>query len=329
MNERIAQLYDRYCPPELPLDFGAIDELPVRLQPAPTWRSVQQPSAYVAKMLLSYHYFKRKSMDELFAAINGPTWAFIDCGAFSASTQGAHIDIEQYAAWCLANAEHFFVVSSLDSIGDPVVTLRNQRIMESLGVDALPVFHIGEDWRYLEAYCEQYAYVALGGMVGYKGDVNNFLARSFAIGERHSTVFHGFGQTRPEQLRLFPFFSVDSSSWGMGHRFGQLDVWDDAHHTLRSLTFKEAMQPANAGLVRAHGVEPDRFHPDNYHANYAASLNAVAWSQYADHVATLHGPVHIRDGSRPPGLHMFLVDGASSNLIPAMNHIHHVLGGHQ
>lgn len=329
MRDHIARLHDQFCPPELALDFGEITELPARLSQHPVWPQIAAPGGYVGKILLSYHYFKAKDMDELYAQMTCDTFTFIDCGAFSAATQGAVIDIEQYAEWCLKYQRHFFVCSSLDSIGDPVQTLRNQQRMEQLGVDALPVFHVGEDTRYLEAYCEQYAYVALGGMVGYRGDVHNFLAKAFAIGERYNTVFHGFGQTRPECLRLFPFFSVDSSSWGVGHRYGVLELWDEERNELVSLSFEQATQPRNHDLVRAHGIEPDAFTKENFHHHSASKVNAVAWTRYGSWVHSLHGDITPRDNSRPAGLHLFLVDGASSNLIPAMNHTNDVLGGAQ
>lgn len=315
----------KYVPPELALDWGDLPELPQRTADHPVWPTVPDVDGYVGKVLLSYHYFKAKDIEAILADCGCPTFVFIDCGAFSASTQGVEIDIEAYAEWCLEHQRHFFVVSSLDSIGDPVATLRNQQRMEALGVDALPVFHVGEDLRYLEAYCEQYAYVALGGMVGYTGNINNWLAKCFLVGDKYDTVFHGFGQTREEQLRVFPFFSVDSSSWGMGHRYGMLDLWHPEQAALVSTPIKEAQQYAD--LLHLHGVDPALLEPEVFHHHTASKINAVAWTRYAQHVRDRHGPVSVRDGSRPDGLHMFLVDGASSNLVPAIRHTAEQVGG--
>lgn len=51
------------------------------------------------KFLLSYHYFKSEDLDALVEQMPVRPMLFADSGAYSAYSQGAVIDIKEYAAW--------------------------------------------------------------------------------------------------------------------------------------------------------------------------------------------------------------------------------------
>lgn len=272
--------------------------------------------------LLSFWYFKNQDVEELQAQLGGAR-IFVDSGAYTAKTQGADIDIEEYVAWLNKWAPRLEAFVNLDVIGDAEATCRNQLAMEAMGVDCLPVFHGGEDWRYLEAYCEQHPYVALGGMVGFQGSgVMRWVAQCFEIGAKYGTAFHGFGQTSADMLAEFPWYSVDSSSWGGGHRFGRIDLWDHrAAEFVRVEVGDADTVYRHAELVRDHGVDPDCLADrEQYHARHAIAASSYAWRRYADFLRRRHGPVAVRDGSRAPGLHLYLVDGSTQNLRQAADH---------
>lgn len=174
--------------------------------------------------LESYHYFNtQKDADRTRAA---GVKVFLDSGAFSAFTKGIHVDIEEYCRFCRDNADIIEVASVLDAVGDPLKTWQNQKIMESLGVNALPCFHYGEDERYLEHYVENYPHITLGGMVPISTrDLFVWLDHIFAkyitdaSGGARVRV-HGFGMTSIPLMERYPWFSVDSSSWVQFSSFG-------------------------------------------------------------------------------------------------------------
>lgn len=174
--------------------------------------------------LESYHYFNtQKDADRTRAA---GVKVFLDSGAFSAFTKGIHVDIEEYCRFCRDNADIIEVASVLDAVGDPLKTWQNQKIMESLGVNALPCFHYGEDERYLEHYVENYPHITLGGMVPISTrDLFVWLDHIFAkyitdaSGAARVRV-HGFGMTSIPLMERYPWFSVDSSSWVQFSSFG-------------------------------------------------------------------------------------------------------------
>lgn len=174
--------------------------------------------------LESYHYFNTEK-DAARTRAAGVK-VFLDSGAFSAFTKGIHVDIEEYCRFCRDHADIIEVASVLDSVGDPLKTWQNQKIMESLGVNALPCFHYGEDERYLQHYVENYEHITLGGMVPISTrDLFVWLDHIFAkyitdaSGAARVRV-HGFGMTSIPLMERYPWFSVDSSSWVQFSSFG-------------------------------------------------------------------------------------------------------------
>lgn len=278
------------------------------------------------KMLLSYWYFRKVNLDDFLGKYTVPVQVFADSGAYSAGMQGVDIDIVDYARWLKQWAHHFETFVNLDVVhytardpeADARDTLVNQRRMEDeLGIRPVPVFHGGEPLEYLERYCAEYPYVAIGGMVGAPAVVLRWLVRCFEIGREHGAVFHGFGQTKHKIITKLPFYSVDSSSWGGGHRYGGVDLWDGRAHkfvTVRVGGGKATME--KAALIREHGVDPkciaDREH---YHQRYAIACAARAWRKYELWLRRLHGEVPLP--GRKAGLHLYLAEGSTSNLIEA------------
>lgn len=179
------------------------------------------------RLLASYHYYRTwdfdKKIDQYFQKTRPVIFA--DSGAFSATSQGAVIDIDDYARW-LKRWQHVFeVYANLDIIGDAVATQRNQDYLEKEhGLSPLPVFHIGSDFSHLERLAEQYDYIALGGLVPhlrYTKRVMTWLLKCFKVANGRAR-FHGFGCTNWTILMSLPWRSVDSTSWTSGFRYGDL-----------------------------------------------------------------------------------------------------------
>lgn len=182
------------------------------------------------RILLSYHYHRTLELERLVnEAYDGDAPdIFIDSGAFSAMTQGAKVDVKDYAAWVKANLPFITTYANLDVIMDGAATLKNQRLLEDeCGLAPLPVFHVNEDFSYLDLYSEEYDYIALGvaGMQTRKQELFRWLAACFRMaGDR--AVFHGFGLTAWDIIYSFPWYSVDSASWGSGFLYGRVPLFD-------------------------------------------------------------------------------------------------------
>lgn len=192
------------------------------------------------RILISYHYFKNVDMDAVMRELFVEPYpeVFLDSGAWSAFTCGVPIDIAEYQAFVRRFSHWFTVVSNLDDMRNPATTYRNQKLMEDAGIPVLPAFHVGEDFSNLERYLDEgYNYIGVGGMVPYlktPKKVIPWLLKAFRLAKDRA-VFHGFGATCWEIASSLPWYSVDSSSWTAGIRFGTVPVFDHAVGKFQSL----------------------------------------------------------------------------------------------
>jgi len=163
---------------------------------------------------------------------------FLDSGAFSAWSRGVKIDIEEYISFIKKHSDVISIYANLDVIGgDSGVpgeetarrTLENQRIMEKAGLSPLPVFHYGEPYEYLEKYVEEYDYIALG-VAGNSGVklvpwLNECFSKYICDEDGLPKVkVHGFAVTSLKLMIMYPWFSVDSTSWVITSRMGSIFV---------------------------------------------------------------------------------------------------------
>lgn len=145
---------------------------------------------------------------------------FLDSGAYSAYTKGASIDLNEYINFIKKHEKHFEVYANLDVIGNARETLKNQKIMEKAGLNPLPTFHFGEDFKYLKYYVKKYKYIALGGMALIRNKQKLILWLNYCF-EKYicredgfpKCKVHGFGMADFDLIKRFPWYSVDSTSW--------------------------------------------------------------------------------------------------------------------
>ncbi len=215
------------------------------------------------RLLVSYHYHRTTDLAELVDSFGGDVDLFADSGAYSAATTGATIRVADYAAWLADWAPLWTVRSGLDVIGDHEATARNTEALRAAGADVIPVFHVGEPWSVLEVLCATNPYVALGGMALHavgaskQRPLMRWLVKCFRIAEQHGTRFHGFGMTSAQLVKSLPFYSVDSSSYTLGIRWGLAYLWNEPALRMESILFRnpDEVRP-HADLFRTHGLDP-------------------------------------------------------------------------
>lgn len=156
---------------------------------------------------------------------------FLDSGAFSAESQKVHIDINEYIDFIKEHEEVIDVYANLDVIGNAEATWKNQMIMEKAGLKPLPVFHYGEDLKWLKKLLDKgYDYISLGGMVPISTkDLFHWLDDLFSnYLTDHSGMpivkVHGFGLTVLRLMLRYPWYSVDSTSWVVTGRMGAIFI---------------------------------------------------------------------------------------------------------
>jgi hypothetical protein len=283
------------------------------------------------RLLVSYHYHRGTDLAELVDSFGGDVDLFADSGAYSAATTGATIRVADYAAWLRDWAPLWTVRAGLDVIGDHEATARNTEALRAAGADVMPVFHVGEPWSVLEDLCATNSYVALGGMALHavgaskQKPLMRWLVRCFQIAAAHGTRFHGFGMTSAQLVKNLPFYSVDSSSYTLGIRWGLAYLWNADALRMESVLFRNPNEVRpHADLFRAHGLDPAAVvRPDFMRAGtptFAAervAVGAAGARAYALMERTLTTRHHVQAPPLPrcddPGTKVYLAVGGESD----------------
>jgi hypothetical protein len=132
----------------------------------------------------------------------------LDSGAFSAWNSGTKIDLADYTA--AAKDFQCDEVFGLDVVWNPEATQRNLEAMWEAGVDAIPCFHGGSPWRWLD-WAAQRPKIAVSSRLPKKRE---WLLQVFA--RVHPKRVHGFALAGRTMLSTVPFDSVDACSWEFG-----------------------------------------------------------------------------------------------------------------
>lgn len=240
-------------------------------QAPPLAEGLRRESTPELSLLVSFYYFARWNLRRIHSKFPGIKLnLFVDSGGFSAATCGGVVRLKDYAAWVEKNRQYIDVYANLDVIGDPEKTARNQAILESEGLRPVPVFHVGSDFKHLEAILERgYDYIAFGGMVPYlRGSavpLMKWLHRAFSFIDPTKTRVHGFGVgTTWRVARDYPWFSIDSSAWTSVFQFRVASVFDEGRGDfvqidLGSMGKGEVLKYGS--LIRSYGFSPNDFYP--------------------------------------------------------------------
>ncbi len=279
-----------------------------------------RPAFRPHRMLFSYHYAKRLDITEfLTVKLSHRPVVFADSGAYSALSLGTEIDIGAYSEWLHENGHLFEVYANLDSIESAAKSLSNQQEMERRGLRPIPVYHTGEPWKYFDQYIAEHPYVALGGAVGHpQSSLMPWLVECFRRRNEAGSPaqFHGFGMTGSRTIKAFPWYSVDSSSWGSGYRFGHLLLFDPVRSKMTKVQFFTKDVLRYAKLIRSYGGDPGHFlNRKNYHHSHAAYLGARSWRALEDWLRQRHGPVELSE--RDAGGHIYFVHTGGDLTNPA------------
>lgn len=177
----------------------------------------------------------------------------VDSGAYTAFTQGKKIDIVEFGAKMLELSPKKFI--NLDVIGDAVETTQNQKYLESLGLNPIPVWHHGSAYESLNELVKKYDLIAIGGLVttGISSKKRNEILKTI-IQMFPLTKFHGLGVgTAVDGL-----YSGDSTAWIAGARYGRLITKKGSVNLSGSYFTKHELLRHNIRGILRYG-QPDEF----------------------------------------------------------------------
>lgn len=194
----------------------------------------------------------------------------LDSGAFTFFSNGKAVDwedyIKRYAAFIIRNkVDHFFELDIDPLVGYQKVLYYRAMLEDLVGKPCIPVWHKSRGLREYEKICEDYSYIAIGGIVTKEITRKDYkhLPRLLNDAHKAGARVHGLGFTSLSYLPEYHFDSVDSTSWTAGNRFGHIYKFDGK--TMRQIKRAEGQRIA----VAKHALI------NNY-------VEWIKFSQYAD-----------------------------------------------
>ena len=156
----------------------------------------------------------------------------LDSGAFTFFTKSQGVNwyeyIEKYAAYINDNKIKLFFELDIDSVVgyDEVLKLR-KKLEKLTGRQCIPVWHKSRGKENFVRMCQEYPYVAIGGIVSKEivREEYKYLPLFINTAHKYGAKIHGLGFTNPNDLVSCHFDSVDSSVWTHGNRFGYIYVF--------------------------------------------------------------------------------------------------------
>lgn len=284
------------------------------------------------RVLVSYHTYSkptnRGKMAELVGHIEHdsgcPAQVFVDSGAFTAHMAGIKISASEYGDWLHEYKPLVNCYASLDVIGDYRGSMRNLRELEAMGLAPMPVWHAGEPFEVLRDYCQDYRYVAIGGIVNRNmRELGPHLVRWFRLGAETQTAFHGFGMTDWGCIATFPWYSVDSSSAGSAYRYGNVHVFlSDSGEFKTARLYDRKAWGRYGPHARALGIDPEVFiDKAKYHHAYAVAMSWSQWWKAEEYLRVRHQQQPMQGPGRPPdvavlepGPFLYIAEGADRNI---------------
>lgn len=159
----------------------------------------------------------------------------LDSGAFTfmSSLKGGTVNwddyIKRYADFINEyNVKYFFELDIDVIVGiKEVERLRNK--LESLtNKKCIPVWHKSRGKQYWLDMVKSYDYIAIGGIVTREIKPKEYPYFTWLLNEakKENCKVHGLGFTNLTGLHKYPFYSVDSTSWLRGNRFGSVSYFN-------------------------------------------------------------------------------------------------------
>ena len=182
-----------------------------------------------SKYLLESFYYIKPWQAELMQSAKE---FVLDSGAFSfMQDEKKTVNWEEYANRYADFINEYDIKLYIELDLDYIIGVERSRELRKLlenktGKKAIPVWHKIRGKQEFFDMCEQYEYVALGGIVGqrWKG-VEQYFPWFIKEAHKRGARIHGLGYTKVSNLPKYHFDSVDSTRWNCS-RFGRIEYFD-------------------------------------------------------------------------------------------------------
>lgn len=165
-------------------------------------------------LLLSYFYFKHKSISEVIEELGYKPNIILDSGAFSAKNKGIILDMDTYQNYVKENenfVEHYIAP---DVMHDGEATFERFLIMKENGFNPVPVFHYQTDEKWIKKYADMgERFIALGSTVPEKKKELVRIWINELSTKYLSMDFHVLGTSNRRIIDFCDVLSCDSTGW--------------------------------------------------------------------------------------------------------------------
>jgi len=137
--------------------------------------------------------------------------------------------IEKYASFINQyNVKYFFELDIDPIVGIKEVERLRYKLEKITNKQSIPVWHKSRGKDYWLRIVKEYSYVAIGGLVTKEITRSEYKYFPWFLNEakKQDCKVHALGFTNLEGLKKYPFYSVDSTSWLSGNRFGATYTFD-------------------------------------------------------------------------------------------------------
>ena len=192
----------------------------------------------IRNFLMSYEYLKGKGVSQLKKYPD--MHLFIDSGAYTYITNPEfesytieqwEEQIHKYLDWARKHKDSIFAIADLDLqylVGNEKVYEWRKKYFEPFmletGIPVCFIYHEEglDQWEYM---CKRYPYI--GVSLNVDGSIDEAdLRDKFKIAEKYNTLIQGMASTRTAMLTQYPFYTVDSTTWNVGLKYGEISVWN-------------------------------------------------------------------------------------------------------
>lgn len=209
---------------------------------AGAYENVEGLVKYCKYALLSFYYVRKKrSNKELInymIDLNHKDNFLLDSGAFTLMTSKKNglsdlaAYVEEYINFVKEYKIKRYIEMDLDSVigYEKVLEIRKQ-LENEIGYQCVPVWHMSRGTEEFKKMCSEYKYVAIGGLVEHVPKSAYPLIRELVKYANSKKVkVHGLGFTNKDAW-TYGFYSVDSSTWTAGRRYGKGVVFQNGKIT--------------------------------------------------------------------------------------------------
>lgn len=154
----------------------------------------------------------------------------LDSGAFTfMNSQKGPVDfdayLQRYADFVKRHhIEHFFELDIDPIVGYDRVKEMRRTLERETGARCIPVWHKSRGLEDFKRTAQEYDYMAIGGIVTKEIPPSQWqhLEKLISIAHVYGCKIHGLGFTSSAHLSKYHFDSVDSTTWNVGGKYGNV-----------------------------------------------------------------------------------------------------------